>query len=154
MFCRHTQASFYGNHGKRFAKDENNQNEQSTNTFSTHQVHEKFKIEGYKIILPASWMEDNKARIMVYANEEMNTKMRQPNLNETHIQSVLLEIGYGKSKTHLVNFFYREWKNCATGQSDKTSQLSNLSLLVDIWRRCTTEDRDFIALGDINLCAK
>ena len=96
----------------------------------------------------------NKARIMVHVHEEMNIKIRQPAQNEEHIQSVLLEVGYGRSKTHLVNFFYREWKNCVTGKSDKSSQLSDLSHLSDIWRRCTAEDRDFIALGDINICAK
>ena len=135
-------------------RDENNFREQSTNTFSTQQVHEKFRIEGYKIYLPACWETHDKARIMVYANEEIKSKFRQPYQNENHLQSVLLEVGYGRSKTHLVNFYYREWKNCATGQSDKASQIANLSLLVDIWRRCIAEDRDFISLGDINLCAK
>ena len=137
-----------------FRRDENNVNYSSTNTFSTQQVNEKFKIEGYRVILPESWTTYNKARLLVFAHEEMNIKVRQTNENENHLQSVLLEVGYGRSKTHLVNFFYREWKNCVTGKNDKASQLSDLSLLSDTWRRCTAEDRDFIALGDINICAK
>ena len=135
-------------------RNENNVNENSSNVLSTEQVHEKFKIEGYRIILPPSWLIHDKARIFVFVNEELNVKVRQVNQSETHLQNVLLEAGYGKSKTHLIDFYYREWKNCVTGDSDLASQLNDLSLLTDIWRRCTAEDKDFIALGDINLCAK
>jgi hypothetical protein len=116
-------------------RNEDNENENSTNVFSTSQVHEKFDIEGYQIILPPSWIIHNAARIFVYVNEELNVKMKDVNQKETHLQNILLEAGYGKSKTHLINFYYREWTNCVTGKSDTATQLSDLSLLLNIWRK-------------------
>ena len=58
-----------------FKRDENNIIESSTNTFSTEQLNEKFKIDGYQIILPKSWIMSNKSRIMVYVHDKMNIKI-------------------------------------------------------------------------------
>ena len=96
-------------------RNENNFDENSCNILSTAQVHEKFRIDGYRIILPPSWLMHDSARIFVFVNEELNVKVRQMNQNETHLQNILLEAGYGKSKTHLIDFYYREWKNSVTG---------------------------------------
>ena len=104
--------------------------------------------------MPPSWLIHDTARIFVFVNEELSVKVRQGNPSETHLQNILLEAGYGKSKTHLIDFYYHEWTNCVSGKNDTASQLNDLSLLLDIWRRCTAEDKDFISLGDINLCAK
>ena len=154
IFASRHKPHFMGISEINLKRNENNVNENSTSIFSTSQVHEKFNIEGYQIILPPSWIIHDAARIFVYVNEEINVKMKQVKPTETHLQNILLEAGYGKSKTHLINFYYREWTNCVTGKSDTATQLSDLSLLLDIWRRCTAEDKDFIALGDANICAK
>ena len=66
----------------------------------------------------------------------------------------MLEVGYGKSKTHLYNYYYREWKSCVTGLDDINSQTNDLKLLMNIWRRCAAENKDFIANGDMNIDAK
>ena len=154
MFAARHRPQFMGISEIDLRRNENNMNERSLSVFSTEQVHEKFKIEGYQIILPPSWLIHDVARIFVFVNDEMNVKVRQINQTESHIQSILLEAGYGKSKTHLIDFYYREWKNCVTGLNDTASQINDLSKLMNIWRRCAAEDKDFIALGDINLCAK
>ena len=39
--------------------------------FSTDQLQEKLKIQGYKLFLPPSWLEHNTARIVVYVDEEL-----------------------------------------------------------------------------------
>ena len=70
------------------------------------------------------------------------------------MQNILLEVGFGKSKRHLVNFFYREWKSCVTGLNSQDSQISYLNGLLNIWRRCLEKDKDFVSLGDMNICAK
>ena len=134
-------------------RNENNKNENNTNELSTDQVHDILKVEGYRIILPHSWETHNRERIIVYANDEIKAKMKNSNVDESHLQTILLEVGFGKSKTHLVNFYYREWKSCVTGESNANYQLNCLSKLMDIWRRCTEGDKDFLALGDMNLCA-
>ena len=135
-------------------KNEQNVNDRSTNEFSTEQVHDIFKIQGYNIILPSSWDIHGKARIMVFASEEVKVKLIKPHNDETHIQNVILEVGFGRAKTHLVSFYYREWKSCITNNDSAEYQHQYLSSLINIWRRCTSEDKEFVALGDMNLCAK
>ena len=44
-----------------FVPDDNENNSE----LSTEQVHEKMKIEGYRLFLPTSWAEHNKARLIV-----------------------------------------------------------------------------------------
>ena len=58
-----------------------------------------------------------------------------------------------KSKKHIVNFYYREWKSCVTGNRTAADQFEDLSLLMNIWRRSVRKDQDFLALGDMNLCS-
>ena len=41
-----------------------------------------------------------------------------------------------------------------TGLNDKKSQAEDLTKLMKIWRRCTSAQRDFEALGDMNICAR
>ena len=134
-------------------RNESNRIENRTNELSTEQVLDKLKIEGYRIILPQSCEKHNKARIIVFADEEMNVKMKTPDEEENHLQNILLEIGFGKSKKHLVNFYYREWKSCVTGKGTSADQFHDLSLLMNIWRRSTSKNQEFLALGDMNLCA-
>ena len=135
-------------------RNEANKNDRSTNEFSTEQVHQIFKIEGYRIILPASWQAYGKARIIVYVCEEIKCKVKELKKEEDHLQSILLEIGYGRSRTHLVNLYYREWKSCVTGKQSQEDQCKDLELLLNIWRRATGENRDFLASGDMNLCSQ
>ena len=135
-------------------RNENKKNNDDTNELSTDQVNDILKIDGYRIILPHSWEIHGKARIIVYANEEVAAKLKETNNDEDHLQNILLEVGFGKSKTHLVNFYYREWKSCISGENSQNYQLQCLSKLMNIWRRCTVQDKDFVALGDMNICAK
>ena len=41
-----------------------------------------------------------------------------------------------------------------TGKDDQSSQLEDLKKHINIWAQCTNTNKDFISLGDINLCAK
>ena len=125
----------------------------SNNEFSTEQVHDKLKIEGYRIFLPSSWVENDRARIIVYANEEVGAKILHNAQDDSHLQNILLEVGYGRSKKHFVNFYYREWKSCVTGRNSKDAQYDYFSSLLNVWRNCTSEDKDFISCGDTNICS-
>ena len=104
-------------------------------------------------MLPPSWLKFNKARIIVFVDEEINVKLKDTTDEESHLQSILLEVGFEKSKKHMVNFYYREWKSCVTGNRTVADQIEDLSLLMNIWRRSVRKDQDFLALGDMNLCS-
>lgn len=105
-------------------RNENNSDDNNNNEMSTEQLFDKFKIEGYKIILPNSWIKHDKARIFVYVNDELNIKVINLKDNESHLQSIVIEVGFGRSKTHIFNYYYREWKSCVTGLNDLASQKS------------------------------
>ena len=132
---------------------ENEDNENTLTFFSTEQVHSMFSIEGYKIILPDSWLEHNIARVIVYVKDDLRVKVKHLNVDKNHLQSILLEIGFGKSKPHLFNYYYREWKSCV--RKSNQHQEEDLDHLLNIWRECTEDTtRDFVSIGDMNICAK
>ena len=60
----------------------------------------------------------------------------------------------GRSKTHICNFYYREWTSGKNGRKDLSNQLEDIDLLLDIWRNSIKDDKDFVALGDMNVCSK
>ena len=82
-------------------RNENNNNLRNNNEMSTEQLHDKLKIEGYNIILPDSWIKHDKARILLYVNNEINTKIINLKDDESHIQSIVIEVGFGRSKTNI-----------------------------------------------------
>ena len=106
------------------SKNENNTNEDSKTIFSTEQVHKVFQIPGYEIILPVSWQLYGVARILVYVHEEINYKVCELNNDEKHLQTVTLEVGFGRASKHFVNMYYREWKSLVTGENSSTSHES------------------------------
>ena len=77
---------------------------ENNNEFSTEQAHEKLKIEGYQLFLPTSWTEHNKARLIVYVDENISVKFGHNPSHASHIQNILLEVGFGKTKKHFVSF--------------------------------------------------
>ena len=134
---------------------ENNSDINATNNFSSNQLHERLYIPGYKIFLPKSWETLGVARVVVYAKDDLKVKLlHPPDHHYNHIQNVTLEVGFGRSKTHICNFYYREWTSCRNGRDDKQNQEEDLELLLDIWRNCCNGEKDFVALGDMNLCSK
>ena len=134
-------------------RNEENRNEKSTNQFSSEQVEKVFRIPGYSIILPESWLLYDKARIILYINDELNYKICGLKDGEKHLQTITLEVGFGKSSKHFVNFYYREWKSVVTGNKSEADQVQNLKKLMNIWQRCTETNKDFVSLEDMNLCA-
>ena len=136
-------------------KNEDNWDDAATNYLSTGQLYEKLSINNYKLVLPKSWDTLGIARLLVYVREDIKSVQMHPQEScYDHLQNITLEIGFGKSKTHFCNFYYTEWTNCLNGRRDMDSQNDELALLLDIWRNCTTNDnKDFVALGDMNLCS-
>ena len=103
---------------------------ENNNEFSTEQAHEKLKIEGYKLFLPTSWTEHNKARLIVYVDENISVKFQHNPSHSSHIQNILLEVGFGQAKKHFVSFYYREWKSCVNGLNSKDAQIEYFNALI------------------------
>ena len=63
---------------------------------------------------------------------------------------ISLEIGLGRERKSIVNFYYREWTGIVSGRDEQEQRLSRI---IQHWRTLVAEDRDILLLGDANLCA-
>ena len=76
---------------------------------TTKDITNKLDIPGYKIFLPSTWQKYGQARILVYAREELNIKERVLGDQHSDLPMMTFEIGFGREKKTIVNFFYREF---------------------------------------------
>ena len=89
-----------------------------------------------------------------------STSSRGDNYNAYHKLAVALAevwgsaISLGHEQKTLANFFYREFKSGVTGLNDSASQIERLSRMIKVWRDISDSNRDFVCLGDVNLCGK
>ena len=123
------------------------------NNFSTSELQEVLKIDGYKLELPNTWEVHGQARILCYVSEEINYIRRLFTPEFDHIPSITLELGLGKASKTIVHYYYREWKNGVTGGDNQQSQIDDLKLHIRQWTELVTTGRNFISIGDANLCA-
>ena len=63
------------------------------------------------------------------------------------------EVGLGRERKSLVNFYYREWTGGISGEDTHASQLERFARQVNYWQDLKQEDRDLILLGDANFCS-
>ena len=66
---------------------------------------------------------------------------------------ITFEIGLGKATKATVHYYYREWKNGVTEESDSSSQLTLMKQHISQWKEIADSGGNFVALGDANLCA-
>ena len=121
-------------------------------SFNTNEVHSKLYIEGYKIELPDTWSHHGQARLLVYVRDDVNYKRQKMN-NDTDLPNVTLEIGLGREKKTLINYFYREWTGGVSGEKSQASQIDRILRQIQYWRSLYSQNRDVLCMGDANLCA-
>ena len=132
----------------------NTTNETRTTRFSTQEVLNKLQIDGYSIVLPDSWTEYGVARVIVYTSDEIVVTKHSLQPMNKDLQSVTIDIGLGREKKTTVNFFYREWKGGISRENSQASQKDRLSRQIDHWNDLSNSGRDYIIMGDNNLCSK
>ena len=64
----------------------------------------------------------NKARVIVYAKDDLKIKQIELDSSTDHLQCINLDIGYGQAKKHFFSFYYREWTSCVTGSKDNQKE--------------------------------
>ena len=84
--------------------------------------------------------------------EHISVKKRENPDCIIDLPSITLEVGIGKERRSIVNFYYREWTNSISGDRSVTSQYERFQRQVNYWRALRSEDRDLILLGDANFC--
>ena len=120
--------------------------------FTKREIEEYLHIPGYTIILPDTWLNFNQARLIVYVREHISVKKRENPDCIIDLPSITLEVGIGKERRSIVNFYYREWTNSISGDRSVNSQIERFQRQVNYWRALRSEDRDLILLGDANFC--
>ena len=125
---------------------------QRRTTFKTHEVEAKLQIDGYKLKLPDTWLHFGQARVIVYVRNDINYKRKQMQSN-TDLPNITLEIGLGREKKTVVNYFYREWTGGVSGQNSQGSQIDRILRQIGYWRTLYAQNRDVVCMGDANLCA-
>ena len=65
-----------------------------------------------------------------------------------------MDIGLGREKKTTVNVFYREFTGGVSRDNSLASQTERYSRQINQWREISESRRDYILLGDNNLCAK
>ena len=121
-------------------------------TFTTDEIHDKLKIEGYSIYLPDTWKEHNQARLIVYISDLISVKVKDISLENKDLPTITFEVGFGRERKSYVNFYYREWTSGVTGERSELSQKDRFERQVGIWRNLSANNRDMIVLGDANFC--
>ena len=103
-------------------------------TLTTEEIQERLQVEGYTIILPDTWEAFNHARIIVYASNEIKVIKRENPVLIKDLPSITLEVGRGRERKSLVNFYYREWTGGVDVDSSHAGQLDRFSRQVNHWR--------------------
>ena len=120
---------------------------------TTRNIHDRLSIPGYKIYLLDTWDKHGQARIIIFAKEELQVKTLSTGDSISDLPSISFLISLGKEKKTVVNFFYREFTGGVSGLDDITSQNERLSRQINHWRKICESKRDFVSLGDANLCS-
>ena len=114
---------------------------------------QQLSVNGYTVLLPDTWDSFNQARLIVLAKEEVKIKQRANPQFIHDLPSITLEIGFGRERKTLVNYYYREWTGGLTNDGSQAAQLDRFSRQVEYWRTLIQEDRDLLLLGDANYCS-
>ena len=122
-------------------------------TFTKQEILDQLHIEGYTILLPDTWELYDQARLIVFARDDIKIKKRENPDFINDLPSITLEVGIGREKRTLVNFYYREWTSGVTGDNTLVGQLDRFSRQVQYWKSMQSENRDIVLIGDANYCS-
>ena len=101
---------------------------------NTGEVQSILQVPGYKILLPKSWQVHGQARIIIFAKEELQVKIRDIGVHNSDLPTLSMEIGLGREKRTVVNYFYREFTGGVSGLDDTQSQIERLARQISIWK--------------------
>ena len=91
--------------------------------------------------------------MFVFSQDELFIKIKDNGSQNSDLPTISLEIGLGKEKHTIVNFFYREFTGGVSGLSDMNSQTERLQRQINIWKQLCLINKNFICLGYANICA-
>ena len=97
------------------------------NPVTTKDIKDRMEIPGYKIFLPKTWSVHGQARVMVYSRYELKVKERDIGNINSDLPTIPFDIGLGREKKSIVNFFYREFTSGVSGMKDAGVQTERLT---------------------------
>ena len=124
------------------------------NKFSTEEVIDKLKIDGYSLVFPDTWNHFGQARIVAYVSDDLIFRQKETDMKYAELPNITLDIGLGKEKKTTLNLFYREWKSGISKEDSQASQVRRLQSQIEYWETLYTQNNDTLVMGDANLCAR
>ena len=127
-------------------------NHRRTCKFDSTTVRSLLYVPGYSLEFPSTWHSHGQARILVYVSNDIKYCIKDSQ-HQNDLPSITLEVGLGRARKTIVNYYYREWTGGVSGESSSTAQQERLANQITVWKELLTQGKDFISLGDANLCA-
>ena len=124
-----------------------------TTTFTKNDIIEQLSIQGYNLYLPDTWDLYAQARLVVFVRQDIKAKMRPNPGFVKDLPSMTFEVGMGREKKSLVNFYYREWKGGISRNNSQAAQIDRFTRQTEYWRNLANENRDLVLVGDANFCS-
>lgn len=82
--------------------------------------------------MPCSWEAHGQARIIVNGKEDISIKLRKLGVSYNDLPTMSFDVGFGREKKTIVNFFYREFMSGVSGLHDNHSQAERLTKQIQI----------------------
>ena len=121
---------------------------------STKDIENNLGIPGYKVLLPKSWEVHGQARVLLYAKDELQVKIRDLEKQNSDLQNITCEISLGREKKTVVSYFYRDFTGGVSGLRDLAAQVKRWTRQTRLWKNISKGNKDVLCLGDANLCAE
>ena len=127
-------------------------NNRRTCKLDSSTIRSLLNVPGYSLELPSTWQHHGQARILVYVSNGIQYCIKDSQ-HQNNLPSITLEVGLGRARKTTVNYYYREWTGGVSGDSSSTAQQERLEKQITVWKELLAQGKDFVSLGDANLCA-
>ena len=116
-------------------------------------VKSHLSVPGYSLEFPRTWDTHGQARLLVYISNEIKYTRKESPQHHDDLPNITLEVGLGRARKTILNYYYREWTGGVSGDSSVVGQQQRLEKHISHWKELLGQGKDFISLGDANLCA-
>ena len=79
---------------------------------------------------------------------ELKVTEKDIGIQNSDLPTITFEIGLGREKKTIVNFFYGEFTSGVSGLKDTSAQTERLTRQIKHWKYLHKSNRDIICLGD------
>ena len=110
-------------------------------------------LPNFRVVLPDSWDVHGVARILILVKTSLNVEIMKTGTISNDLPTVTMKVRISRREMLMVNFFYREFTGGVSGLKNQGAQLERLKRQVKVWQKMAGGGKDFVIMGDANVCA-